>query len=427
MPKKATEMSALAISRLTTPGFHFVGGVAGLALQVEPTGGRSWILRATVGTKRRDMGLGGYPDVTLADAREAARVARSKIRAGIDPIEEGREARAALKVAQSNAVKFEDAASKYIAAQEAGWSNAKHKAQWTSSLKAHAYPHIGEMLVSDIDLHHILEVLEPIWRTKTETATRVRSRIESILDWATTKKYREGLNPARWKGHLENLLPAPAKIAKEKHHPALPVKDIAAFVQSLRQQGGTGARALEFGVLTATRSGEIRGALWKEFDLEEKVWEIPAARMKAAREHRIPLSDEAVELVKAMPRIVGNELVFPAPRGGVMSDGTLNAVISRMNEAEGGNRWMDPKLGREVVQHGFRSTFRDWASEMTSYPHDVAEMALAHTVGDKVVAAYLRGDLFEKRRLMMQDWANYVNTPVRDAKVIPMPTKKATA
>lgn len=417
MPKKAPELSPLAVNRLTAPGLHFVGGVAGLALQVLPSGGRSWVLRARVGDKRRDMGLGGFPDVPLAQAREAARVARAKIRSGVDPIEEARAARALLRLAQANAVSFRSAAAAYIETHAPGWANAKHAQQWTNTLTMHAYPHIGDMLVRDIGLPHVLNVLEPIWRTKTETASRVRSRVESVLDWATTKGYREGLNPARWKGHLDNLLPAPSKIAKEKHHPALPVSDAGAFMAELRTHGGMGARALEFGILTAARSGEIRGATWGEINLDAAEWSVPAARMKMKNDHRVPLSDAAVKLLKSLlvvpdtgeelPKPAATALVFPAPRGGKLSDSTLNAVIGRMNEQTEQPRWIDPKDGREAVQHGFRSTFRDWVSERTNYPNEVGEMALAHAVGNKVEAAYRRGDLLDKRRQMMDDWAAF--------------------
>lgn len=434
MPKKAEELSPLAVSRLNKPGLHFVGGVAGLALQVLPSGGRSWVLRAMVGGKRRDMGLGGFPDVTLAGARELARGARVKIRAGVDPIEESRTARELLKLAQANAVPFERAALSYIETHEASWHNAKHTQQWRNSLAKYAYPHIGHVLVRDIELPHILSVLEPIWRTKTETATRVRSRVEAVLGWATVKGYREGLNPARWKDHLDNLLPAPGKIAKEKHHPALPIADVGAFMVDLRKQAGVGARALEFGILTAARSGEIRGAVWSEIDFDAAEWSIPAERMKMKSEHKVPLSDAAVGLLKAMrvasdtngyqPEPAADALVFPAPRGGMLSDGTLNAVISRMNDSQT-PRWIDSKDGRTVVQHGFRSTFRDWVSERTNYSNQVAEMALAHAIGDKVEAAYRRGDLFQKRRHLMADWAVFCSSPETKADVIHMKRTRA--
>ena len=413
---------------------HFVGGVAGLALQVLPSGGRSWVLRYRVGDKRRDLGLGGYPDVPLAQARDAARAARAKVRAGVDPIDEGRAARALLKMSQANAVPFRRAATAYIEAQAPSWASVKSEQQWTNTLTNYAFPHIGDMLVRDIELPHILNVLEPIWRVKTETASRLRGRIESVLDWATTKGYREGLNPARWKGHLENVLPSAAKIKNEQHHPALAVDDVGAFMAAVRIQAGMGARALEFGILTALRSAEIRGATWGEINLDGAEWCIPGPRMKMKNEHRVPLSDAAIAILKALlpPGFSGEEgqkppadtLVFRAPRGGMLSDATISAVIKRMNEATDAPRWIDPKDGRPAVPHGFRSTFRDWASERTNYPRDVAEMALAHTIGDKVEAAYRRGDLFQKRRLMMADWAKFLAEPETKGNVINLQSKR---
>lgn len=411
MGRKAAELTALEVKARTTPGMHFVGGVAGLALQVLPTGGRSWVLRIVVGGKRRDMGLGGFPDVTLAGAREAAREARAKVRQGIDPIEQQRSARSALKATMAAALTFEQCAGKYIAAHEAGWRNAKHAQQWRNTLEQHAYPAMGSLLVRDVGLTHVLAVLEPIWRTKTETASRLRGRIESVLDWATARGYRDGLNPARWRGHLDKLLPAPAKVTKVDHHTALPVGDIGAFMVRLRAAEGTGARALEFAILTAARSGEVRGATWAEVDRDAKVWIVPGERMKAGKEHRVPLSDAALQVLAAVPRMAGTDLVFPASRGGPLSDMTLTAVLRRLDVP--------------AVPHGFRSTFRDWCAERTNYPRDVAEMALAHTIGDKVEAAYRRGDLFEKRRLMMDEWAAFLSRPEGKAKVLRMRAKAA--
>lgn len=411
MPKKAKEMGPLAVSRLTEPGMHFVGGVAGLALQVLPTGGRTWVLRATVGNKRRDMGLGGFPDVTLAGAREAARQAREKIRAGVDPIEEGRAARSMLKAAQAAALTFQQCAERYIASKEPEWKNAKHAQQWTNTLTTYAYPAIGSLLVKDIGLPNVLAVLEPIWTTKTETASRVRSRMELVLDWATTRGYREGLNPARWRGHLDKQLPKPSKVAKTEHHTALPIDDMGAFMQQLRKIEGMGARALEFAILTACRSGEVRGATWSEIDLQAGMWKIPADRMKAGREHRVPLSAAAVKLLEALPRVGGTDVVFPGPSGKPLSDMTLTAVLRRMKV--------------DAVPHGFRSTFRDWAAERTHFPHEMAEMALAHTIGDKAEAAYRRGDMFEKRRRMMDEWARFIAKPMEKGQVIPIKQNRA--
>ncbi|HEY2658327.1 MAG TPA: integrase arm-type DNA-binding domain-containing protein [Caulobacteraceae bacterium] len=406
-------MAPVAVSRLSAPGLYFVGGVAGLALQVLPTGGRTWILRASIGGKRRDMGLGGFPDVTLAGAREAARNARKQIREGKDPIAEARAAASELRAARAKDKTFEECARAYITAHEQGWRNAKHAQQWRNTLSAYAYPVIGSLMVRDVDLTHVLAILEPIWTKKTETATRLRGRIEQVLDWATARGYRKGLNPARWRGHLDKLLARPSKVADIEHHAALPFAQIGAFMQRLRAAHGMGARALEFAILTAARSGEVRGATWSEIDLKEAVWTVPANRMKMGREHRAPLSAAAVKLLKALPRIEGSDLVFPAPRGGSLSDMTLTAVVRRMKVA--------------AVPHGFRSTFRDWASECTNYARDVAEMALAHAIGDKVEAAYRRGDLFEKRRLMMADWATFCGQAQPEGAVISMTRKRAAS
>ena len=413
MARKAQEMGPLAVSKLTTPGLHAVGGVAGLALQVSESGARSWVLRAMIAGRRRDMGLGGFPDVTLAGAREAARAARAKIKAGKDPIEEARQAKSELLASLAKNLTFEQCATAYIAAHEPSWKSAKHRAQWQATLGTYAYPVFGSLLVRDVELPHVLEVLESIWRTKTETASRLRGRIELVLDWATARGYREGLNPARWKGHLSVLLPSPNKIAKEEHYQALPAGQMGTFMQVLREQAGMGAKALEFAVLTAARSGEIRGASWSEFDLEAGEWTIPAERMKAGREHRVPLSPRALEILRAQPRIAGSEWVFPAPRGGLLSDMTLSAVLRRMKVA--------------AVPHGFRSTFRDWCAEHTNYPREVAEMALAHAIENKVEAAYRRGDLFEKRRRLMNEWADFCAQPSipKNADVIPLRAERA--
>ena len=298
-------------------------------------------------------------------------------------------------------------------AHEAGWKNAKHAQQWRNTLEAYAYPVLGDLLVRDVQKEHVLEVLRPIWTTKTETAVRVRSRMELVLSYAMQAGYRpEGLNPARWKGGLDKLLPKPGKVAKKEHFAALPVAEVGAFMERLRAAEGMGARALEFAILTAARSGEVRGATWAEIDLAAKVWTIPAARMKAGKEHRVPLSDVAVELLGKVPAGKPDAFVFPAARGGQLSDMTLAAVLRRM--------------AVPAVPHGFRSTFRDWASERTAYPAEVAEMALAHTIDNKVEAAYRRGDLFEKRRLMMADWAQFLSKIERPAEVVSLASRRAT-
>jgi integrase len=364
-----------------------------------------------VAGKRRDMGLGGFPDVTLAMARESARVARESIKSGIDPIAQRAAARSALAASREASVTFEDAARKFIAAKSGEWKNAKHAQQWTNTLEAYAFPVVGNLVCADVALPHILKILEPIWSAKNETASRLRGRIESVLDWATVRGFRKGENPARWKGHLDKLLSAPGKVQKVEHHEAVAVDSLGAFIQDLRKREGIAARALEFLILTAARSGEVRGAVWSEIDMTGRIWTIPPERMKAGKEHRVPLSDAAVRLLEALPRIAGNDLVFPSPRGLVLSDMTLTAVMRRMK--------------RDEVPHGFRSTFRDWASERTNYPREVAEMALAHTIGDKVEAAYRRGDLFEKRARMMQDWATFCDTITTAGQVIPIRAKEA--
>lgn len=394
MVRRAVELGALAVGRLQEPGMHAVGGVSGLCLQIAPGGTRSWILRVTVGSKRREMGLGPFPEVTLAAARDKARAARSKIEEGVDPILERQRVASALRAEQAKALTFDQAVTQFIDARGDEWKNPKHRAQWLTTLDTYASPTIGSLLVGDVSQAHVLKILEPIWKTKTETATRVRGRIEQVLDWARVRGYREGENPARWRGHLDKLLAAPAKIARVSHHPALAIDAMPGFMADLRQRNGIAARALEFLVLTAARSGEVRGARWGEIDRESKTWTVPAERMKAGKEHRVPLSPRVLTLLEMLPRIEGNDLLFPAPRGGVLSDMTLTAVMRRME--------------LEAVPHGMRSTFRDWAAERTDFPHAVAEMALAHAIGNAVEAAYRRGDLFEKRAEMMQAWACFM-------------------
>jgi integrase len=396
MPRKAPELSAIAVRRLTKPGHHAVGGVAGLALQVAPGGARTWILRMKIGNKRRDMGLGGYPDVELAQAREKARAARAVVEQGDDPILLRKQAKSALAAKQASQKTFKRCALEYIDAKSAEWSNPKHASQWTNTLETYAFPTLGAMLVSDIEMPQVLGVLKPIWAAKTETATRVRGRIEAILDWATVHHYRQGPNPARWKGHLDKILPTPTKVAKVKHHKALGVDDVPAFFAALQKNGGSGARALEFAILTAARSGEVRGATWSEIDLKGKEWVVPAERMKAGKEHRVPLTGAAVTLLESLPRTEGTDLVFPSTKKTVLSDMTLLAVMRRMKV--------------DAVPHGFRSSFKDWATERTHHTREAVEMALAHAIGDKVEAAYRRGNLLQQRRTLMEDWATFLKS-----------------
>ena len=399
MGSKAKELSALAVQRLTAPGMHAVGGVAGLYLCVSSSGSRSWIARVNVDGKRREMGLGSFPDVSLSIAREKARAARSDTTMGIDPVAHRKEARSARQALKATQKTFADCAKAYIEAHSDSWRNAKHRAQWPATFETYVYPTMGMVLVGEVTQAHVMEVLLPIWKTKTQTATRLRGRIEQVLAWATAAGFRQGENCARWAGLLDQLLPAPGKVSKPRHHPAVRVDDMPAFIKALRQHEGLSPKALEFVVLTAARSGEVRGATWAEIDMDAKVWTVPAERMKAGKEHRVPLSDAAIKLLEAMPHIEGTDLVFPAPRGGQLSDMALTALTRRMNFRD--------DAGRLCVPHGFRSTFRDWVFERTDYPRDLAEAALAHALENKVEAAYRRGDALERRRALMQAWANY--------------------
>lgn len=395
MPKRSKELSAVEVARLRE-GLHAVGGVPGLYLQVRGAA-RSWILRAVIGGKRRDVGLGGYPGVTLAGAREKARQARQTIETGVDPVLAKEAARNALKSAQAASVSFSEAAQRFIDAKSAEWRNGKHRNQWVATLETYAYPVIGDLRVEDVGQQHVLQVLEPIWATKTETASRLRGRIESVLDWASARGFRNGDNPARWRGHLDKLLARPRKVSALRHHPALPIDELPGFIVDLRQREGIAARALEFAALTAARSGEVRGAMWAEIDLEGALWTVPGERMKSGREHRVPLSPAALKLLRDLPRIEGTVYVFPSTRGGPLSDMSLTAVMRRMGVA--------------AVPHGLRSTFRDWAAERTTYPSEMAEMALAHVIQSKVEAAYRRGDLLIKRQQMMAAWAAFLERP----------------
>ena len=375
-----------------------VGGEPGLHLQVRVEG-QAWLYRYQAGMTaagkpwRRDMGLGSYPDIGLADAREIVRGIRRAQRDGADPLDQRRAQSPRMRPVA--AMTFDEAAKHLIRVKAPEWTNPKHAAQWRSTLDAYASPAIGHMPIDKIELRHVVDVLTPLWSTKTATATRLRSRIEAVLSWATASGHRSGDNPARWRGNLDaGILPIPGKIRKVKHHTALPIDALPGFVVDLRQRDGIAAKALEFLILTAARSGEVRGATWDEIDMDAKTWTIPGERMKAKKAHSVPLSPRALALLKAQPHTAGTDLVFPSPTGKMLSDMTLSAVMRRMEV--------------DAVPHGFRSTFRDWASERTNYPRDVAEMALAHTIGDKVEAAYRRGDLMTKRTKMMAEWAKFI-------------------
>jgi len=413
MPKKTKELTAVEVKRITTKGMHTVGGVAGLYLSVSETGARSWILRAMVGLKRREIGLGGYPETSLAQAREVARAMKVKIRDGADPVENRRAARVALLAQQKRGVTLSDAYGTYLTTKKfAELSNEKHCRQWQSTFDTYVKPIIGDSMVHDLTVQDIRRVLDPIWASKTETASRIRGRLEEVLTWATVSGHRDGENPARWHGNLKEMLAAPAKLKKEVAQPALSLVDAPRWFATLTRMEGAGSRALEFLALTAGRSGEVRGATWHEFDLDKAVWVVPSARMKAGREHRVPLTPRMIALIKAMPRMQGSDFVFAAARGGQLSDMTLSAAMRRMHEGEvtaGRKGYLDRRSGRPAVPHGLRSTFRDWAAEMTNYPRDMAEMALAHFIGSDVERAYRRGDMIEKRREMMVAWEVFLS------------------
>jgi integrase len=416
MPRKATGLTAAKV-KTADPGRYGDGG--GLYLLVRPEGGRFWLFRYTVAGKMREMGLGaasGRDAIMLTDARTAARKLWEAVRSGRDPLEdrkaEAEAKKAAALAAQARAMTFQDVAIAYIAANEAAWRNDKHRAQWPATLKAYAYPHFGGLPVADVDTGHVMAALEPIWRSKAETASRLRGRIETILDYAKARGWRSGENPARWRGHVANMLPAKAKIQPVEHHAALPWREIGAFVATLRTQPGLAAQALLLTILTASRSSEVLCAKWDEIDMKEGVWTVPGARMKAGREHRVPLSDPALAVLRGLLPLRNDEAgawVSPGARKGrPLSNMAMEMLLRRMGRAD-------------LTVHGFRSTFRDWTAETTAYPGDVAEAALAHVVGDKVEAAYRRGDLFEKRGRLMVDWAAFCDRPAQtDATVTPI-------
>lgn len=391
MVRKIEKLSAIGVTKASKPGYY--GDGAGLWLQVSPSGSKSWIFRYTRASKQREMGLGPLHTVTLSEARTRAKECRLKLLDEIDPLDARKSLKQAQALERGRAMTFDQCAAAYIAAHRGGWKNAKHASQWENTLATYATPTIGALPVADVDTALVVKVLSPIWQNKTETATRLRGRIESILDWATVSKYRQGENPARWRGHLQNLLANPNKVAKVEHHPALPWQEVGSFMGDLRTRDGIAARAVEFAILTACRSGEVRGAKWSEIDLDAALWTIPAERMKAGREHRVPLSSAALGLLGSMEKL--GDTVFPGRKEeSSLSDMSLTAVLRRMDR-------------QDITVHGFRSTFRDWCAESVenSFPREVCEHALAHSLPDKVEAAYRRGDLFDKRVKLMEVWA----------------------
>jgi integrase len=409
MTQKIQRLSAVKVAGLKTPGMYADGG--GLYVQVSSTGSRSWIFRFKKDGRTRDMGLGSLTTVSLAKAREIAAECRLLRLNGIDPIESRKAERIETRLAAARSITFDQCRDAFIDAHKGAWRNAKHRAQWSSSLATYVTPVFGSLPIQCVDVALVMKVLEPIWSTKAETASRTRGRIERVLDWAKVRGYRQGENPARWRGHLDALLPARGKVRKIRHHPALPYDQLGAFMTVLKGREGLAARALEFTILTAARTNEVLGARWEEIDLAAKVWTVPAYRMKAGRDHRVPLCRPALVLLKQLQALRRADLVFPSDRSHrMLSNMAMLMVLRRMDRGD-------------LTAHGFRSTFRDWAAERTAFPPEVAEAALAHVVGDKVEAAYRRGDLFEKRRRLMDAWATHC--AAADAVTI-LPVKRRT-
>lgn len=410
---RSSKLSAVEVAKAKGPAVLHDGG--GLYLRVSPTGSKAWVFRFQLDGKRRDMGLGPYPDISLAEARRKAAEHRNQRRDGIDPLDAKVAQRQAQRVAAAKGRTFRDCATEFIEKHQAGWRNPKHRQQWGNTLATYVYPTLGDLPVSAIDTGLVMQVLDPIWTEKPETAGRVRGRIEAVLDAATVRGFRQGPNPAQWKGNLAHILPPQGKVRKVEHHAALPFDEMPAFLVEVRKRPGMAARALEFAALTATRTGEVLGARWSEIDLVAKVWTVPGDRMKAGREHRVPLSDAAIAVLDAVqPLALTNDgttdpaaPVFPGPRRALpMSNMTMLMLLRRMKRGD-------------LTAHGFRSTFSDWAAERSAYAREVVEMALAHTIGNKVEAAYRRGDLFEKRRRLMADWARFCEMPSARA-VVPL-------
>jgi len=399
---KLTTKGVQKLVRESKPGLTNDGD--GLYLKIGKGGGASWIYRFRWSGKLRDMGLGSYADTSLSEAREIASEQRKLVKQGIDPLA----AREQKTEVEAGPITFTHCAARYIQSHRRSWRNAKHARQWVSTLKTYVRPVIGNLPVEDVTTQDILKILAPIWTVKNETAKRVQGRIENILDFAAAHEYRDPVNPARWRGHLDKLLAKPSRVQKVNHHPAMPYEQVAAFMDLIQGYSSMSSKALQFLILTATRTSEVLNAEWHEVDIAKKTWRIPAERMKANREHRVPLSSQAMDLLLCLPRVKGNNHIFPGMKAGrSLSNMSLLQFMRGLGYGTNGEQG-------NYVPHGFRSSFRDWTGEVTSYPRDVAEMALAHTIENKVEAAYRRGDLFEKRRAMMQEWADFI-----------MPTGKA--
>ena len=369
----------------------------GLYLRVWPSDAKSWIFRYQHDGQRHDLGIGPYPEISLADARDRATDQRRLLKNdGRDPLTVKRERQSAARASSIKAMTFKEAAERYMAAHRSSWKHPKHRQQWTGTLSTYAYPAIGALSVTAIDTAIVMQVLDPIWTVKPETASRLRGRIEAVLDWSTARGYRKGENPARWKGHLENILPKKSKVRRVEHHAALPYAELGRFVAELRQQEGIAVLAFEFAILTVARTSEVLGARWNEVDFKRRLWVIPAERMKMAKEHRVPLCDRAFLILAEMAEIRTSDFMFPGKKAGKpLSDTVFQKLLRHMGRTN-------------LTAHGFRSTFSDWCTEQTDFPSEAREMALAHAVGSKVEQAYRRGDLFEKRRQLMTAWETFI-------------------
>lgn len=421
MPKITKELSAIEVKRLKHAtskndkeynALHAVGGVSGLLLQVTPTNAKSWVLRTMVGSKRRNIGLGAFPEVSLARAREKAAAAKELIANGLDPVEEKQSAKRILVASQLSRMTFDDAAREYIKMKSKEFRNPRQAQQWTNSLATYASPHIGKIPVSEIELPQIKSVLDPIWETKTDTATRIRSRLENILGWCAVNGYRKNENPARWSGYLDEIYPSFGKIKKRKHHTALSIDNLPAFMAALNKRSGTAARALEFLILTASRTNEVigdkrigkAGVTWAEIDLQKRIWTIPAERMKSNKIHTVPLCEKTIAIINDLPKGKPSDLLFSGSNGDIPSNNFLSSLLKRMEVS--------------ATTHGFRSTFKDWCREHTNYADEVSELSLAHVNSDATRAAYARSGLIEKRRLLMADWALYCHKGKQPEKIV---------
>jgi len=421
MPKIVQPMTALALSKLKRTGFHAVGGVAGLGIQIRQSSTsktvlvKSWIMRVMIGEQRVPLGLGSYPQVSLNKAREIAHQYADDIKNGIDPRAKKKALKSALLQSKDKTKTFKECAKAYMAAHASDYRNEKHRKQWETTLETYAYPYLGKLLVSDITMKDVLKTLNQpftdpktrasgtFWTMRTETAKRVQGRIKTVFDYAIVSEYRNSLNPATWTGYLETQLAKPSKIQRVEHHPAVPYQEVGDFVARLRAKKSISAKALDFLILTGVRSGSVRESEWSEIDFDNKVWNIPPEHTKTNQAHRVPLPPQAINLLKSLDIVDENPRIFPSPKGVCLSDSTLSKLMRDMRS--------NGEFNSVGVPHGFRSTFRDWAAEMTKYPDDIRKVATMHEIGDAVQQAYQRTDLLEKRRRLMIEWANFLDKP----------------